>query len=184
MPDDDDILEISAADLAEEPLPPVPPDDGPVLDLSLDDVSDEALPAAEAFPAVTGDQLLAARNSITIRTLCSSTGRPFAVRYVEHKPGAFVTQQVTPEAEGAEAGTSPYAATGQVEGSFEVTPDYACPFCGSQAVLVCGQCGVDLCAGSGKPHAIVCPGCHSQIKIGGQATSATGLVGKGKGKKL
>jgi len=182
--DDDDILEIDAADLAEEPLPPVPPDDGPVLDLSLDDLGDDALPAAEAFPAVTDDQLLAAANSITIRTLCSTTGQAFAVRYIEDKPGVFVTAQVTVPEKGGEAGASPSAPTGQVEGTFEVSPNYACPGCGSTAVLVCGNCSVDLCAGNAKAHAIVCPNCHSQIQIGGKATSATGLVGKGKGKKL
>ena len=182
MRDDDDILDIDSADLAEEPLPPVLPDGAAALDVSLDDLPAEA---AEAFPAVTDDQLLAAANSITIRTLCSTTGQAFAVRYVEDKPGVFVTQQATLEAEGGEAGASPYAPTaptGQVEGTFEVSPDYACPGCGSTAVLVCGKCGVDLCAGSAKAHAIICPRCHSQIQIGGKATSATGLVGKGKGK--
>ena len=184
MPDDDDVLEISAEDLAEEPLPPVPPDDGPVLEVSLEDLSEEPLPAADAFPAVTGDQLLAAANSITIRTLCSTTGQAFDVRYVEDKPGVFVTKQVTVPEKGGDAGASLATPTGQVEGSFEVTPDYACPFCGSQAVLVCGKCGVDLCSGQAKGGLMTCPHCQSRMKLGGQATSATGAVGKGKGKKL
>ncbi len=197
MPDDDDILEISAEDLADESLPPAPPDTAPVLDLTLDDVADD--PAAGAFPALTADQLLAGQSSITIRTLCSSTGRPFLVRYVEDRPGLFVTRDVTvpgKDANGAAASAAdrsaadasassagvPPAPVGEVRGAFQTAKDYACPFCGSHAVLVCGRCGVDLCAGPGDTGRCTCPNCQAQIEAGGRATSATGLLGLGKGR--
>jgi hypothetical protein len=185
MPDDD-ILDISAEDLAEDPapvapLPPVQLNTAPALDLSLDDLNDE--PAA-AFPALTADQLLASRSSVTIRTLCSQTGRPFLVRYVEDKPGLYVTHEVTvlgKDEAGAGPGTTG-GAVGEVTGSFQTSKDYACPFCGSHAVLVCGRCGVDLCAGPGNTGRCTCPNCQAQIEVGGRATSATGLLGLGKGK--
>ncbi len=182
--DDDDVLNIDADDLTEEPLPPVLPDTAPTLDLSLDDLSDEP-PDANAFPAVTPDQLLADKKSITIRTLCTSTGQPFRVRYVEDQPGLFVTHEVTTgeAAVATEAGGA--GAVGDVQGSFGTSKDYACPYCGSQAIVVCGKCGTDLCAGTGggKGHTITCPNCKARIgSIGGAATSATGLLGGGKGK--
>ena len=184
MPDDD-ILDIDAADLTEEPLPPVQPDTSPTLDLSLDDLNVES-PDANTFPAVTPDQLLADRKSITIRTLCTSTGRPFLVRYAEDQPGLFVTHEVTTgEAANAAEATGP-GAVGDVQGSFGTSKDYACPYCGSQAIIVCGKCGTDLCVGTGggKGHTITCPNCKARIgSVGGAATSATGLLGGGKGKK-
>ncbi len=183
MPDDD-ILNIDADDLTDEPLPPVQGDTSPALDLSLDDLSDD--PAAPgAFPAVTPDQLLADRKSVTLRTLCSSTGQPFLVRYVEDQPSLFVTHEViTGEAANATEAAAP-GAIGDVQGSFGTSKDYACPYCGSRAILVCGKCGTDLCVGTGggKGHTITCPNCKARIaSIGGAATSATGLLGGGKGK--
>lgn len=179
MPDDD-TLNIDAEDLTDEPLPPVRPDTGPVLDVSLDDLTEEVAEPG-AFPALTADQLTAAQHSITIRTLCSSTGQPFLVRYVEDKPGVFVTHEVTPEDGGAGVSSPAPAGAGTVTGQFGTSKDYACPFCGSRAILVCGSCGADLCAGPSNSNRCTCPSCKTQIQVGGRATSATGLLG-GKGK--
>ncbi len=91
------------------------------------------------------------------------------------------TALATGAASASSAGVPP-APVGEVQGAFQTAKDYACPFCGSHAVLVCGRCGVDLCAGPGDTGRCTCPNCQAQIEAGGRATSATGLLGLGKGR--
>jgi DNA-directed RNA polymerase subunit RPC12/RpoP len=104
------------------------------------------------------------------------------VRYVEDKPGLFTTHEVTIPGKDDDTAAAAAGPTGEVTGAFQTAKDYACPFCGSHAVLVCGRCGADLCAGPGATGRCTCPNCQAQIEVSGRATSATGLLGLGKGK--
>lgn len=178
MPDDD-VLDISSEDLEDEPLPPAPPV-APPIEITMDDLGDEP---ADAFPALTADQMAADRKSITIPTICSATGQRFAVRYVEKEPGLFVSQEVV-AGDNSAAGLAGGGTTSEVQGRFGTTADYRCPFCGSTAIIVCGQCGTDLCSGGIKGGRCTCPNCKATMNnFGGSVTSATGFVGgKGKGK--
>ncbi len=192
MPDDD-ILDINAEDLPAEDEAASPPKassgDTAILEITWEDLQEEAA-ETEYLPPLTPEQLSAGQPGITIYTMCAVTGRAFAVRYVEEKPGLFVARSVDthPEAWGLSSAQSPQGAAGlgaqgHVTGSFEISEDYACPFCGSRTIIVCGRCGVDFCAGSEKKGVHTCPQCHAQIGgISAPATSATGWLGPKKGK--
>lgn len=152
-----------------------------VLDVNLEDEPE----GAEAYPEVTETQQRAASNDVLLECLCSGTKKPFEVRFEEGEPGVYYAAEVTPVAKGAApSGAGKVSGLQQVQGTFRLGPQFACPCCGSRALSACEACGTTLCAGgTDKQGACRCPGCGTELTLTNEAATSARGVGGGGGKK-
>lgn len=177
-PGEDTVLDLNLDDTEEAAAAPV---GGGVLEVILDDEPADA----GFYPEVTETQQRAATNDVTLECLCSATRQGFEVRFEEGEPGVYYAAEVTPVTKGVAAG-GPGKVSGlqQVQGTFRMGPEYACPCCANKTLSVCERCGATLCGGGTiKGGGCQCPGCGTALTLSGEvATSARGSGG-GKGKK-
>ncbi|MEI6501072.1 MAG: hypothetical protein WCP21_08595 [Armatimonadota bacterium] len=155
-----------------------------ILDVTLD----EEPAGVEAYPEVTETQQRAS-NDVLLECLCSGTKQGFEVRFEEAEPGVYYAAEVTPVAKGKDP-TLPTAGKvsglQQIQGTFRMGPEFACPCCGSRSLSACEACGTTLCAGgTDKTGGCQCPGCGTALTLTNEAaTSARGMGGGGKKKRL
>jgi hypothetical protein len=175
-PGEDVVLDVNLDEPEAEP----PAAEG-VLDVTLDDAPD----GAEAYPEVTETQQRAGANDVLLECLCSGTQNGFEVRFEEGEPGVYYAAEVTPVAKGAaKGGVGKVGGLQQVQGTFRMGPEFACPCCGSKALSACEACGTTLCAGGvNKTGGCVCPGCGTELTLTNEAATSARGMGGGGGKK-
>ncbi len=151
--DGDDVLEVTAEELAELP-------------------EAAQLPAVSALDALVAD---GTANWVDIPAICSQTDRGFIARFEEVKPGRYEyigAQPVT----GTEDKSQMTGGYRDVKGEFHLTDYPGCPVCGSPGLAVCSDCQTVSCGGSARKTkrgwVTTCPHCHQDGELipGGPAT--------------
>jgi hypothetical protein len=153
-----------------------------VLNIELSDLDEPAAPEGFSdvdLPPVTREQARAAAGQVVIPCLCSATGEPFEVAFVESKPGVFLAAS----AARATAKTAPTGPAGlsHVPGSFETPPQFQCPCCGAPALALHDACQTVMCIGNPRNLKATCPGCGA--KLGGAEGLAASVPGSAPGAK-
>ena len=199
--DSGDILEIELDDLEDlEALPEkayAPAGDaGCVLDIDIEDLDEYGAVTVGTQPAANGGKYAAvdakvledARRTDELATyaLCSHTGHPFMVYWVEVSPGVFEISRLVTEV--PERGDSATVQTMPAHGTFGLSQFSGCPHCGSKRMSVCGGCGVMVCEGAVQKSflsgpTLRCPSCGQRGAVESDAGTVWGTAGgKGKGK--